>query len=80
MVDRILSRPSLQSRIRIGTDFNHGAGIVDFDDESQAPNVTRELVRRGYDQAQIAKIWGGNFLRVFSKVEMVARKLGKPSE
>ncbi len=42
------------------------------------PNVTRELVRRGYDEAQIAKIWGGNFLRVFAEVEAVSRKLKKP--
>jgi len=36
------------------------------------------LVRRGYDEAQIAKIWGGNFLRVFSNVEAVSRTLRKP--
>lgn len=57
----------------IGTDFNHGSGIEGFDDESQAPNVTRELVRRGYSEEQIAKIWGGNFLRVFRQVESVAK-------
>jgi membrane dipeptidase len=61
--------------VGIGTDFNHGAGIEGFDDESQAPNVTRELVRRGYSEDQIAKIWGGNFLRVFRQVESVAKKL-----
>jgi membrane dipeptidase len=59
----------------IGTDFNHGAGIVGFFDESEAPNVTRELVRHGYDEAQIAKIWSGNFLRVFSEAETVSRRL-----
>jgi membrane dipeptidase len=63
--------------VGIGTDFNHGAGIDGFDDESQAPNVTRELVRRGYTEPQIAKIWGGNFLRVFHEVELVARKTPK---
>ena len=48
-----------------------------FDDESEAPNVTLELVRRGYTEAQIAKIWGGNFLRVFQEVEAVSRTLQK---
>ena len=43
----------------------------------EAPNVTRELLRRGYTEAQIGKIWGGNFLRVFSEVEAVSRKLKK---
>jgi membrane dipeptidase len=46
----------------------------------EAPNVTRELVRRGYDEAQIAKIWGGNFLRVFGEAEAVSRRLRKPGE
>jgi microsomal dipeptidase-like Zn-dependent dipeptidase len=50
---------------------------VGFSDESEAPNVTRELVRRGYNEAQIAKIWGGNFLRVFGEVEAVSRRLRK---
>jgi len=55
--------------VGIGTDFNHGAGIVGFNDEGESVNVTRELVRRGYSEADIAKIWGGNFLRVFRQVE-----------
>ncbi len=61
--------------VGIGSDFNHGSGIDGFDDESQAPNVTKELVRRGYTEEQIAKIWGGNFLRVFREVEAAAKKL-----
>jgi membrane dipeptidase len=58
--------------VGIGTDFNHGAGIVGFNDEGDAPNVTRELVRRGYSEEDIRKIWGGNFLRVFRQVEAAA--------
>jgi membrane dipeptidase len=63
--------------VGIGSDFNHGSGISGFADESEAPNVTRELVRRGYHEAQIAKIWGGNFLRMFSEVQTVSHRLGK---
>jgi membrane dipeptidase len=73
-IDYIVKRIGID-HVGIGTDFNHGAGIEGFDDESEAPNVTRELVRRGYSEAQIAKIWGGNFLRVFRRVEEVAGKL-----
>jgi len=58
--------------VGIGTDFNHGAGVVGFNDEGEAPNVTRELVRRGYTEEQIRQIWGGNFLRVFRRVEAFA--------
>jgi membrane dipeptidase len=77
-IDYIVKRIGID-HVGIGTDFNHGAGIVGFEDESEAPNVTRELVRRGYTEAQIAKIWSGNFLRVFGEVENVSRTLGKSS-
>jgi len=39
--------------------------------------VTAELVRRGYTQAEIDKIWGGNLLRVMEQVEKVAKNGGK---
>ncbi|HEY0340845.1 MAG TPA: dipeptidase [Steroidobacteraceae bacterium] len=70
-IDYIVKRIGVD-HVGIGTDFNHGAGIVGFNDEGEAPNVTRELVRRGYTEEQIRKIWGGNFLRVFRRVEAVA--------
>ena len=73
-IDYIVKRIGID-HVGIGTDFNHGAGIEGFDDESDAPNVTRELVRRGYSEGQIAKIWGGNFLRVFRRVEETAQIL-----
>jgi membrane dipeptidase len=37
-------------------------------------NVTAELVRRGYTEQEIAKIWGGNLLRVMAAVEKAAGK------
>jgi membrane dipeptidase len=73
-IDYIVKRIGID-HVGIGTDFNHGAGIVGFEDESDAPNVTRELLRRGYTEAQIAKVWGGNFLRVFGQVEAVSHRL-----
>lgn len=72
-LDYIVKRIGID-HVGIGTDFNHGAGIVGFSDESEAPNVTRELVRRGYTEEQIAKIWSGNFLRVFRAVEATAKR------
>ena len=73
-IDYIVKRIGID-HVGIGTDFNHGSGIDGFNDESEAPNVTRELLRRGYSEAQIAKIWGGNFLRVFRRVGQVAKTL-----
>lgn len=59
-------------RVGIGSDFDGGGGITGWQDASESRNVTRELVRRGYSEAQIAKIWSGNLLRVWRDVEKVA--------
>ena len=59
----------------ISSDFNHGGGVIGWNDESEAVNVTTELVRRGYTEEQIAKLWGRNFLRVFREVEAVSKRL-----
>lgn len=67
-IDYIAKRIGWQ-HVGIGTDFNQGGGVEGFDSEAEAPNVTRELVRRGYSEKQIAAIWGGNFLRVFRAAE-----------
>jgi membrane dipeptidase len=58
--------------VGIGSDFDGGGGIDGWSDASESRNVTRELVRRGYDEAAIAKIWSGNLLRVWREVERVA--------
>jgi len=63
--------------VGIGTDFDGGGGIPGFNDDTEAPNVTIELVRRGYTEEQIRKIWGGNLLRVWRDVEKTAVKLQK---
>jgi membrane dipeptidase len=59
--------------VGIGTDFDGGGGVPGFNDHSEAGNVTLELVRRGYTEDQIRKIWGGNLLRVWSEVEKKAQ-------
>ncbi|MCP4726830.1 MAG: membrane dipeptidase [bacterium] len=61
--------------VGIGTDFDGGAGIPGFNNHAEALNVTIELVRRGYSEEDIIKIWGGNLLRVWSEVEKAAREL-----
>ena len=55
--------------VGIGTDFNHGSGIDGYQDASDALNVTLGLVHRGYSDADIEKIWGGNFIRVWQHAE-----------
>lgn len=60
--------------VGIGTDFDGGGGLEDCFDVSQMGNITLELVKRGYSEEDIRKIWGGNFFRVFREVERKAAK------
>ncbi len=60
--------------VGIGTDFDGGGGIDGCNDVTEFPNITRELVKRGYSEEDISKIWGGNFMRVFRKVQELAEQ------
>lgn len=60
--------------VGIGTDFDGGGGLRDCRDASELPNITAELLRRGYSKDDLRKIWGDNFMRVFKKVINVAEK------
>lgn len=55
--------------VGIASDFNHGGGVTGWKNAGEAFGVTRELVRRGYTQAQVEKLWGGNFLRAWRGAE-----------
>jgi microsomal dipeptidase-like Zn-dependent dipeptidase len=63
--------------VGIGTDFGGGGGIEGFSDHSEALNVTLELVRRGYSEEDIKKIWGENLLRVLDQVQKIAAEKQK---
>ena len=58
--------------VGISSDFDGGGGVEGWNDASETINVTVELVRRGYTEEQIAKIWSVNLLRVMAEVERVA--------
>lgn len=60
--------------VGIGTDFDGGGSVDGCDDVSDMPRITEELVRRGYSDEDIRKIWGGNLMRVFREVENFAKK------
>lgn len=59
--------------VGIGTDFDGGGGIEGCRTVAEMKNITIELLRRGYSKTDIAKIWGGNAMRVLRKVEEVAK-------
>jgi len=56
------------NHVGIGSDFDGGGGVEGCNDVNELPNITKELLRRGYTEDDIKKIWGGNFLRVFRQV------------
>lgn len=59
--------------VGLASDFNHGGGVTGYAHVGEAPNLTRELLKRGYSETDIQKLWGGNFLRVFKQVEALAK-------
>ena len=63
--------------VGISSDFDGGGGLEGWRGADETFNVTLELVRRGYTEAQIGKIWSGNLLRVWGEVEKVAKQLQK---
>jgi membrane dipeptidase len=63
--------------VGISSDFDGGGGVDGWNSAAEAFNVTLELVRRGYTEEQIGKLWSGNLLRVWGEVEKVSQKLRK---
>ena len=63
--------------VGISSDFDGGGGVIGWNDASETFNLTLELVRRGYTEDQIEKIWSGNLLRVMDEVQRVATELQK---
>ncbi len=59
--------------VGISSDFDGGGGIEGWNDASETFNVTMELVKRGYNKEQIAKLWGLNLLRVLDEVQEIAK-------
>ena len=61
--------------VGVSSDFDGGGGVEGFNCALESINVTTELVRRGYTEEQIGKIWSGNLLRVRSEVEKSAKRI-----
>lgn len=61
--------------VGISSDFDGGGGIDGWSDASETFNVTLELVKRGYTEEEIAKLWSGNLLRVLDQVQAIAKTM-----
>jgi membrane dipeptidase len=58
--------------VGIASDFDGGGGFVGWHDAGESPNLTAELVRRGFGRRELALLWGGNFLRALRAAEAAA--------
>ena len=63
--------------VGISSDFDGGGGVLGWSHAGETLNVTIELMRRGYSEGEIAKLWGGNLLRVWGEAEAVAARFGR---
>lgn len=64
-----------EDHIGIGSDFYGGDMPVGLSDAGCFPHLFAELLRRGWKEAQLAKLAGGNVLRVLGRVERIGRRL-----
>ena len=58
--------------VGLGSDFDGDGGVKGIADASELINFTLQLLRRKYSERDIAKIWGGNWLRVMNLCQAAA--------
>ena len=73
-IDYLVEKIGLQ-HVGISSDFDGGGGVYGWNDASETLNVTAELVKRGYSEAEIEQLWSGNLLRVLDEVDKVAKEI-----
>jgi len=61
--------------VGIGADWDGGGGVIGLEDVADLPKVTTALKAAGYSDADVAKIWSGNVLRVMRAAEEVAARI-----
>ena len=75
MIDHIdhIAKVAGIDHVGLGSDFDGVPSLpTGMEDISQLPNITYELLKRGYTEKDIRKVLGENFLRVFAQAEQVA--------
>jgi membrane dipeptidase len=73
-IDYLVKRIGID-HVGISSDFDGGGGVTGWNGADETFNVTLELVRRGYTEEQIGKLWSGNLLRVMDDVQKVAKQI-----
>ena len=77
-IDYLVKKMGIE-HVGISSDFDGGGGIEGWSDASETFNVTLELVKRGYTENQIGKLWSGNLLRVLDDCQKIAKELQSKS-
>jgi membrane dipeptidase len=62
--------------VGIGCDFDGGGGVTGLNDVSEYPNLTAALLDRGWSEGDLAKLWGGNTLRLLGATQAKADPRG----
>jgi microsomal dipeptidase-like Zn-dependent dipeptidase len=75
-IDYLVEKIGIE-HVGISSDFDGGGGVDGWNDASETLNITNELVKRGYSEAEIAKLWNGNLLRVLDEVQKIAKEIQK---
>jgi len=74
-IDHVVKVTGGADHVGLGSDYDGTSETpVGLENIGLLPNITKELVARGYKPADIRKILGGNFLRVFGAVEKAKEK------
>ncbi len=60
--------------VGIGIDFDGGGGVTGLEDATDYPRITEALLKAGYTEADLQKIWSGNVLRVLRAAEAAAAR------
>jgi membrane dipeptidase len=58
--------------VGIGADWDGGGGVTGMEDVASIPKITERLLAAGYTEADLAKIWSGNVLRLLEAAERAA--------
>ncbi|MEP7117362.1 MAG: dipeptidase [Acidobacteriota bacterium] len=73
-IDYIVKKIGID-HVGISSDFDGGGGVAGWNGADETFNVTLELVKRGYTEEQIGKLWSGNLLRVMADVQRIAKEI-----
>lgn len=58
--------------VGIGTDFDGGGGLIGCQGDNDLIQLTVKLIEKGYSEEDLAKLWGGNLMRVLNEVQAAA--------